>query len=148
MLWKTPTRSGPAGNCYEMSRPEEDKFLLRDSKLGDASPVHLFTFKGWSEVMERVPKDMAIGTDSAPVGTVLTLSETVIERTSPNTFVWRTLLGNGDTEPLTFNLLEHDAFLSCEDEFTPEESGGCFEVEDEMRGILCGGRTAISELDH
>lgn len=36
--WKKSTRSGAQGNCVEL-RLGEDTVQVRDSKLGDASPV-------------------------------------------------------------------------------------------------------------
>lgn len=47
--WQKPNRCGEpiGGNCVEVDLSQSGGVFLRDSKLGDASPVHSFTDAEW-----------------------------------------------------------------------------------------------------
>ena len=45
-FWQKSSASNPSGNCVEV-KGENDLVLVRDTKLGDASPVFSFTDAEW-----------------------------------------------------------------------------------------------------
>jgi hypothetical protein len=45
-MWRKSTHSFSNGNCVEVATP--GSVLVRDSKLGDASPVLVFTAAQWA----------------------------------------------------------------------------------------------------
>lgn len=49
--WTKSSRSGAAG-CVEARRPEAGTVLVRDSKLGDDSPVLSFDAGSWTEFVD------------------------------------------------------------------------------------------------
>ena len=46
-LWTKSTKSNPSGNCVQVRTGDTGAIQVRDSKLGDRSPVLLFTPSEW-----------------------------------------------------------------------------------------------------
>jgi hypothetical protein len=51
VTWRKSTRSRER-DCVEIAAPKPGKVWVRDSKLGDNSPVLTFTTAAWSQVAQ------------------------------------------------------------------------------------------------
>ncbi len=52
--WFKSTKSGTNGNCVEVASSSDGEIWLRDSKLGEASPVLKFTTGEWQAFVDGV----------------------------------------------------------------------------------------------
>lgn len=50
--WRKTSYSSESFNCVEARRPEDNLVLVRDSKLGDDSPVLSFDARSWAEFVD------------------------------------------------------------------------------------------------
>jgi hypothetical protein len=53
VFWKKSSRSNPSGNCLEAKADGSD-ILVRDTKLGEASPVLRFTTYDWGRFVNEI----------------------------------------------------------------------------------------------
>jgi uncharacterized protein DUF397 len=47
-VWRKSSRSAQAGNCVEVATDVMDTALIRDSKLGDSSPIVVLSRKAFA----------------------------------------------------------------------------------------------------
>lgn len=53
--WQKPDRCEPnLGNCVEIDMSQPGEVAVRDSKLGETSPVHLFDHAEWGAFVASV----------------------------------------------------------------------------------------------
>src|SRR4051812_16634740 len=107
---------------YVIARPFENIITLTDSKYDQEEhpdfvgppPLHVFTLAGWIQVcIRRDVLDIGLNAGMPPgAHTGTGLIETVIERLTPDQFVWHTKM-NPNLEALNFYLVEHDAMLQA-----------------------------------
>lgn len=93
-------------------------------------PVHRFTLAGWTQLCLR--KDvlgLGLGEGLRP-GQYVTLMDTVIQRECPCSHTWNTKTSDEEVLPLTFYIVEHEAFLFAlqDKRLIPVEMGGEFAV--------------------
>lgn len=53
-MWRKSSFSNPSGNSVEVDTSEEGKVKVRDSKLGDQSPVLVFDHAEWDAFIRGV----------------------------------------------------------------------------------------------
>lgn len=53
--WTKSTRSNPSGNCV-MTKTDGREIQVRDSKLGDASPILSFSFEDWGSFIAEIKR--------------------------------------------------------------------------------------------
>ena len=54
MTWRKSSRSNSQGDCVEARTPSVDVFQVRDSKLGDASPILGLDRASFASVIDAV----------------------------------------------------------------------------------------------
>ncbi|MEV0699250.1 DUF397 domain-containing protein [Saccharopolyspora sp. NPDC050389] len=53
-LWRKSSRSAQAGNCVEIATNMTDTALVRDSKLGESSPVMVLSSKAFAGLISSI----------------------------------------------------------------------------------------------
>lgn len=134
---------------YVVSRTSPDDIGLTDNKYDTEEypdfvgepPVHRFTLAGWTQLCLR--KDalgLGLGGGLRP-GQYVTLMDTVVERLCPCCHTWNTKTSDAEVRPLTFYIVEHEAFLFAlqDQRLIPIEMGGEFAVG---HTVICEPLTA------
>jgi hypothetical protein len=58
LTWRKSRRSDNGGNCVQVS--QRHGLMIRDSKLGDASPVLVFSADAWRRLTNRIKSGLSI----------------------------------------------------------------------------------------
>lgn len=122
---------------YVVTRTGPQDIELTDNKYNTEEypdfmgepPVHKFTLTGWIQLCIRKDVlDLGLGDHLRP-GQFVTLMDTVVERQCPCCHTWHTKTAD-DKLPLTFYIVEHEAFLFAiaDGRLIPVEMGGEFAV--------------------
>ena len=60
IYWQKSSYSNPSGNCVEV-KSSDDQVLIRDTKLGDASPILAVSVEHWKLFIDEIKRRGKIG---------------------------------------------------------------------------------------